>query len=493
MKILTAPQIRALDAYTIEHEPISGIDLMERASRAFTQWFVSNYDPTRIVCIFCGKGNNGGDGLAIARLLSRRMYTVKVYIADYTAGGTPDFNTNLERLQAHLTPEILSEPQAFPVLPKEAILIDALLGSGLSRPVTGLLREIIVRLNASGLPIIAVDIASGLRSDSPNSADDAIVEPTRTVAFEVPKRAFMIPGNDRFVGNWQVVPIGLDAGFMALQPTDWHLTDREYIPHTLRQRGKFSHKGTYGHTLLIAGSYGKTGAAYLAGKACFRSGAGLLTFYTPRCGYAVLQGNLPEAMVLTAPGYAFISGLPSLEPYAAIGIGPGIGTDPLTAAALRQLLETYSGPLVLDADALNLLAAYPELLKLLPENSILTPHPKEFQRLAGKADHDYHNLVLAQEFAANYRVIICLKGAHTAVILPDKTIFFNNTGNPGMATGGSGDVLTGIITGLLAQGYPPKDAARVAVYKHGEAGDRAAGNYTQPALIASDLIEYLRW
>jgi hydroxyethylthiazole kinase-like uncharacterized protein yjeF len=503
MKILTSAQIRALDAFTIANEPISSLDLMERASRAFVQWLLCKFEEGTVYAVVCGKGNNGGDGLAIARMLVERGYVVTVYVVEHREQGSADFEANLARLHEKLSPVSIASLADFK-LPQEGVIIDALLGSGLNKPAEGLLAEVIASINASELPVVSVDIASGLFADRLEAtafrgenqegvSSGSIVRPDFTVSFQVAKPAFVIPECGPYVGQWQVVDIGLHRAYLEELPADWYLTTRENLPHLLKKRGKFSHKGTFGHALLVAGSYGKMGAAVLASKACIRSGVGLLSCYVPACGFTVLQTSVPEAMALTDPGDRSVLSVPDFARYSAIGIGPGLGTEPETMDAFAKLLELFRTPMVLDADALNMLAQDPALWDLVPENTILTPHPKEFARLAGVSKNGYDALEKAQAMALKHSVIICLKGAHTAVVLPNQTVYFNSTGNPGMATGGSGDVLTGIILGLLAQGYSPEVAARLAVFKHGEAGDRGASIRSQPALIASDLVEHLRW
>lgn len=492
MKILSAAQIRELDAYTIRNEPVPSIDLMERAAKAFVQWLLCKFDEEREFIIFCGKGNNGGDGLAIARMLIGRGNSVRVLIAEHRESGTPDFEINLQRLEGLTEPVPVRSGDGF-ALSSTGIIIDALLGTGLNSPARGLLADVASAINSSGLTVVAVDIASGLFADKANAAEDAIVKPDYTVSFQVPKLAFFIPDCYPYVGEWSVADIGLDGEFLEKLPSDYFLTTRENLPHLKKKRGKYSHKGTYGHALMIAGSYGKMGAAVLSARACLRSGVGLLTAYIPACGYEIMQVAVPEAMVITDPGKGFLVSVPEALGYSAIGVGPGIGTGPATLGAFKTLLESFTGRMVVDADALNLLASHPELLELLPENTVLTPHPKEFQRLAGAYSDGFEAIQKARAFARRYKIVICLKGAHTAVALPDGKVYFNSTGNPGMATGGSGDVLTGIILGLLAQGYEPALAARLAVYRHGEAGDRQAAWRTEEALIASDLIEGLRW
>ncbi len=490
MKIFSTSQIRAWDEYTITHEPISSLALMERASTAFVKWFCARFDNRQPIKIFCGMGNNGGDGLAIARILHQKNYQVEVFILKHSPQGSSDFEANLTRLSSFLNPRWLADSNDFPFLQPADIIIDALLGSGLSRAASGTLADCIQHINQSTATIISVDIASGLFADFPNAPDNVIVKPAFTVSFQCPKLAFLLPQNADYVGDWQVVEIGLHPAYKASTPYFY----THVCPTMVNPRKKYAHKGSFGHALLIAGSYGKIGAAVLAAKACLRAGVGLLTVQLPRCGYDILQTSLPEAMVSPDWHWMINTTVPDLKPYSAIGVGPGLGKDSFTLIMLKELLKSVESPMVIDADALNLISENPELLNLIPQNSILTPHPKEFQRLLGKTwENDFQKMEELRHFSQKHNVIVCLKGAHTAIALPDGSVHFNSTGNPGMATGGSGDVLTGIITALLAQGISPIESAIFGVYQHGLAGDRAAQKCTQPALIASDIINAMGW
>ncbi|AEI50442.1 YjeF-related protein [Runella slithyformis DSM 19594] len=494
MNVFSVSQIRDWDAFTIAHEPIHSIDLMERASSAFVRWFCARFDDRCPVIVFCGMGNNGGDGLAISRMLLQKCYNVRTCVVKHSPKGSADFSRNLERLESLTAIEWIETAADIPTLLSPPIVIDALLGSGLSRPAEGLMAEVIQRINDAQTPVISVDIAAGLFADMPNAPSDSIIKPTHTVAFQCPKLAFFQPQCAEFVGEWDIVSIGLSEKYELQTPTSYFYTDAAIIEPFTKARKKYSHKGSFGHALLIGGSYGKIGSIVLSAKACLRSGAGLLTVQAPQCGYDIIQTSIPEAMVLPDWHWRINTAVPNIEPYSAIGIGPGMGQDPQTLLMLRELLTLLTSPIVLDADALNLLSKHPDMLTILPKNSILTPHPKELQRLLGQSwKDDYEKLTLLRDFSQKYQLIVCLKGAHTAVALPDGSIHFNSTGNPGMATGGSGDVLTGIITGLLAQGMHPTDAAVFGVFQHGKAGDRAAQKCTQPALIASDIINEMRW
>ena len=491
-KILSREQIREADAFTIKNEPISSIDLMERASNAFTQMFTKNFSSEKKVFIFCGTGNNGGDGLAVSRLLLGMCYTVKTCIIRYSENFSEDFLINLERLKktknadlCEITNAILAVQPA-----KGDIVIDAIWGSGLTRPVDGFAADIIHSLNNCGAEIVAIDIPSGMFCDTFNPGD-AIIKAKMTYTFQFPKLSFFFPENAGYTGKFEVLDIGLSPDFIEKTVSPYHLTGLACIQSKIKTRNTFAHKGQFGHALLLCGSYGKIGAAVLSSKSCLHSGVGLLTSCIPACGYEILQTAVPEAMTITDPDYEILTKFPPSDTFDAIGIGPGIGTGHRTVNALRLFLSHYKKPLVIDADAINILSANPELQQLIPQNSILTPHPGEFSRLVGKSGNHEERLARLSAFSTAHKCIVVLKGAFTAISDPDGHISFNPTGNPGMATAGSGDVLTGIITSFLAQGYVPVDAARIAVFIHGLAGDIAATKFSQPAMTAADIISML--
>jgi NAD(P)H-hydrate epimerase len=499
MKILNVDQIRALDQFTIQHEPIAPINLMERAALTFVDWFIDRFPNTTTTKIFCGLGNNGGDGLAIARLLLEREYPIEVHVVRYAPRESDDFMHNHRRLKL-VTEQInyIEHPRDVPAIRHNEVVIDAILGSGLSRPAEGIVKSAIEAINRAPATVVSVDVASGLYVDKPNEPTDVIIEPDYTVAFQLPKLAFVLPKNGRYVGDWHVVDIGLSKRYIDNAPTPYYYTQPREARLLLHKRSRFSNKGTFGHALLLAGSYGKMGAAVLAAKACLRSGAGLLSVQVPRCGYDVLQTAVPEAMCRPDRHPEVLTGqseieAPTFTDYTAVGIGPGIGKAPETLTMLRELIPSLKKPAVIDADALNLLSENRDLLNKLPKNSILTPHPKEFERLTKPWEDDYEKLAILREFAERYNVIVVLKGAHTAVATPNGEVHFNSTGNPGLSTGGTGDVLTGVLTALLAQGYDPVEAAVLGVFAHGLAGDRVAEQRGQIGMIASDVIEALRW
>lgn len=492
LKILSAEQIRAADAYTIQHKPIPSIDLMERAASAFCQWFLGMFNRNTLVYIFCGLGNNGGDGLAIARMLLNKNYIVSTCIVRHAPHTSTDFAINYNRLKEAYPTSLrdIFSIDNFPAIPAQAVIIDALFGTGLNKPIEGLPAEIIRMINnLSHVIRIAVDIPSGLHAD--RKSEGIIFNANYTFSFELPKYSFLLPENFPYVGHFYIGSIGLDHHFIEQQKTPHYLITPKGVAAMLRPRKKFDHKGTYGHVLLIGGSKGKMGAIHLAAKAALRTGCGLVTVRIPQCGYKIIQTTAPEIMVELDEEEDYLTALESNTRYTSVGIGPGLGTHKKTAKALIHFLEQYPHPLVLDADALNILATHPNYLHLIPKNSIITPHPKEFERLFGQTNDDYQRHKLQTLKASELGIYIILKGAHTAVACPDGNTYFNSTGNPGMATAGSGDVLTGIITSLLAQGYSYFQAAVIGVFLHGLAGDCAARRLAQPALIASDLIESL--
>ncbi len=492
MELLTADQIRAWDSFTIQNEPISSYNLMERASSIFTDWFSTIYDNQRPVLIFCGTGNNGGDGLAIARFLHYLRYDIGVYICRLSKNETDDFARNLVKIQdldaVILRGEVLGQ-DTFPIIPNNIIIIDAILGSGLTRPVAGYWASFFEYLNQYQAEIVSVDIPSGLFSDK--HTEGVAIKAARILSFEIPKLAFLLPENEPFVGDFEYKSIGLHQAFLEKIEAKNVFVTSDFIQPFLKKRKKFDHKGTYGHGLLVVGRSGMAGAAVLAARACMRSGIGLLTVQTPLCNRLILQISLPEAIVIADQNETELSQVIDCQPYSAIGIGCGIGKGEKAAAVLRGYLEQSKRPVVLDADALNILSENPEWLDLIPKNSILTPHPKEFERLFGKADNDFDRLELLRSKAKSLKINILLKGAHTVVADTEGCCYFNSTGNAGMATAGSGDVLTGIITGLLTQGYEPKTSAILGVYLHGLAGNLAAKRVGQEALLASDIIDNL--
>ena len=494
MKIFRGDQIKQIDGDTIKDEPVTSIELMERAAGQLLKWYLSMFGRTGHIFIFAGPGNNGGDGLALARMLRFNRFDVDVFYINFTEKTSDDWKTNLSRLKSETDVEVtyLSNPVRFPVISSGAIIIDAIFGSGLARPVEGLAAEIIKLMNLSGSTIISIDIPSGLfGEDNSKNSKDTIVTANYTLSFQFPKLSFMFPENDKYLGEWIIFPIGLSTKAIRNTISPWFYSEKDDVKVLLKKRTKFDHKGVFGHGLLIAGSSGRMGASILGAKAAMRTGIGLLTCHVPSGGLTIMQISVPEAMVHPDKNELHISEAGSTGSYSAIGIGPGLGTDPESQVAFKELLSSYRKPMVIDADGLNILSLNKEWLTKIPEGTILTPHPKEFERLAGKTENSYERLDRQIEFSKTYKCIVVLKGANTSVTIPDGNVFFNSTGNPGMATAGSGDTLTGILLSLLAQGYTPENAAILGVYLHGLAGDIAVEESGNESIIASDIINCL--
>ncbi|HEU5167658.1 MAG TPA: NAD(P)H-hydrate dehydratase [Chitinophagaceae bacterium] len=490
MKILNAEQIRAWDQYTMEHEPIMSIDLMERAATKCFEWLDNNGWLVHSFAVFCGKGNNGGDGLAIARMLAGRGCKVSVNILEFGHKGTGDFQTNLARLHQYPSVDIhfIQDENNFHPLSEDTVVIDALFGSGLTRPPDGITLSLIDYINNSAYTIIAIDVPSGMPVDQ-SSKGNNIIKANYTLSFQCYKLAFLVAENAAFIGEVFILEIGLLPAFLTSLETNFELIDKPFIRSIYKPRNRFAHKGNFGHATIIAGSYGKIGAAVLSAKACLRSGVGLLTCFIPKCGYEILQTAVSEAMVMTDANSSIITKIDDdVLKYDSLGIGPGLGTASETRDAVKELISIYKKPMVIDADGLNGLSVEKNLPSL-PPGSILTPHPKEFERLFGECKNDFERIETALEKAKLLNCVIVLKGHHSFIATPSGKGYFNNTGNAGMATGGSGDVLTGMMTGLLAQNYSSENASMLTVYLHGLAGDIAANEFSEEAMIAGDIIE----
>lgn len=496
IKIFTTEKVKELDQYTIQHEPIRPIDLVERAAATFVQEFTRRFTKQSRVVVFAGPGNNGADALAIARILIEDLYRVEIYLFNparrvHLSSECALNKTRLLELEKVEFTEVVANFEA-PELDEFDIVIDGLFGSGLNRPLEGGFAGVVQYINESEAKVVSIDTPSGLfGEDNSTNTPDTIIRANLTLTFGFPKLAFLFSENEQFVGEWKVLDIGIHKDIVEETETPYSFVTEEDIHAVLKPRNKFAHKGNYGHALSIAGSRGKMGASLLAAKACLRSGAGLLTVHTPRRDSQILQTAFPEAMLSFDSHEDYFTTLPDIKGYTAIGIGPGLGQRHESKRALRQLLQSAQCPLVLDADAINLIASDPDLLSVIPERTILTPHPKEFDRLAGESSNSYERLLKAQTFAREHKLCLILKGAYTAICSPGGNIYFNSTGNPGMATAGSGDVLTGILLGLLAQGYEPETTTALGVFLHGAAGDLAAHFQSEESMIAGDIIEML--
>jgi len=492
LSILSATQMRKADQFAILNEPISSQKLMERAAFACFQWIEKSIDHKRHFVVICGIGNNGGDGLVLAKLLSENKFIVHIFIFGDIASGSSDFNCQLETIQKNTEIKMnqIKSKNDFPTLNSGSVVIDALFGTGLNRPLEGLSSDLVRYINSKELTVISIDIPSGLFcEDNSNNKVESIVQATYTLSFERPKLSFLLADFGEKAGQWEVVSIGLNQAYLDGLNTPYYLITKGYVKSLLKTRNKFSHKGTFGHSLLVSGSHGKMGAAILATKAALHSGAGLVTALVPQCGYEIIQTSCPEAMCLTSTESSYLVGDFDYSTFQSIGLGPGIGNQPGTSELVLKILQQASCPLILDADALNILSQNKDWLRFLPKNAILTPHPKEFDRLFGISDSAFDRLKIQIDKSKEHSIYILLKGAHSSLSTPTGEVFFNSTGNPGMAKGGSGDVLTGMIASLLANSHPSKEAVILAMYLHGLAGDKAKELFMEYAMNATQLID----
>lgn len=495
MKIFPTDCIRQLDAYTIEHEPIASIDLMERAARAITAALAEEWPDTQTpFVVFAGPGNNGGDALAVARLLAARGYGVEAYLFNPKDSLSDDCATNRDRLfeSTEVPLHEISTQFVPPVLTQAHVVVDGLFGSGLNKPLTGGFAALVRHINASPAQVAAIDIPSGLMGeDNTYNVQANILHADLTLSLQLPKLSFFFAENAPFVGRWKLLDIGLSEAAIDETPTDFFLTGHDDLAHLLKPRERFAHKGNFGRALLVAGSQGMAGASVLGARSCLRSGVGLLTVHVPQCNNIAVQVAVPEAMTDVDFSQTCFAYAPDTNDYQAVGVGPGLGRSPETEEALLELIENCRVPMVVDADALNLLANHRGHLRRLPKGSILTPHPKELERIVGKCQSSYERLMKACELAQTFQLYVVLKGAYTAVVTPEGRFYFNTTGNPGMATAGSGDVLTGVLLALLAQGYETETAARLGVFVHGGAGDLAARKQGTIGMTAGDIADCL--
>ncbi len=490
MKVFTASQIRACDSYTVHASKITSYDLMERASTNCVKWLEGKYSPDTVYVVLCGSGNNGGDGLAITRMLYKKGYSAKAFVLMLGDEMTADCKANYDRLQKinDGLVQVLSEDSFITDMPSNVVVVDAILGTGLNRPVEGWVAEFIEHINELPNEVVSVDIPSGMPADSIPKEGAAIINAQYTVSFQFYKKSFLHRETGQFAGAVHILDIGLSETFISSTQSNFHIVTDTLAKKLYKKRNPFTHKGDYGLAYIIAGSKGMMGAATLATKAALRSGAGKVKALVPECGFDIIQTSVPEAMC-DASGETNISRIKNWEEADAVGIGCGIGTSDATSRTFSDYITACKKPTVIDADGLNLLAEQQELIHKIPADSILTPHPKEFERLFGKSKDSMYMLENARTQSMKYNLYIVLKGHHTAIITPEGECLYNMTGNAGMATGGSGDVLAGLITGLLAQGYTSFEAAVLGVYIHGLAGDLAAQKRSQEALIAGDIID----
>jgi NAD(P)H-hydrate epimerase len=491
LPLLISSQIREADAYTIANEPIASIDLMERAAKAFVGWFINHFqDHKQKIAIYCGMGNNGGDGLAIARMLRDHHYlNIDVKITSFSSKSSDDFNTNLHRLIP--SGVNIHEIKQGDDLPEEdsSIIIDALLGTGLNKPLSGDFERLVNYLNGLQKTIVAVDVPTGFFSEGVSDPDAAVLKADLVITFQQPKINFLLPESGPYIHCWEAVNIGINEHFIRSLDSTYQLVEEKDIRKRLKPRQRFSNKGTYGHTLIIAGQPETMGAALLCSSACAHAGSGLTTACIPQSGLIALNSSHPEMMAILRNADEEIE--IEWEKFSAVAIGPGLGQDKSALDLLVTLLKTYDKPIVLDADALNLLSVHFGLWRYVPKGSILTPHVKEFDRLFGEHTSWWQRLQTAIEMAQEHSVYIVLKNAYTITITPDGKLFFNSTSNAAMASGGMGDVLTGVLAALLSQKYSPEDACIIGNYIHGKAGDELTLPNRMHVVLPGKLITQL--
>ena len=493
MKIFSKEQIYEGDQLTAKKQNITSTELMERAGIQIFNWLHVRMQGAQVpIHIFCGIGNNGGDGLVIARHLLTHGYNVHTYIVNYSDKRSKDFLANYDRIKQTTKswPKMMNGETDFPEIHKDDIIVDAIFGIGLNRPASAWVQALFMHFRNSGAFTLSVDIPSGVYTDKAIEDENGVVWANYTLSFQSPKLVFFLPETAKFSIQWEVLDIGIDREFLFRTETEAQLIGKHEVLPIYQPRQKYAHKGDYGHSLIIGGSHGKIGAVLLASRATLSIGAGLVTAYVPSCGYQILQSGFPEAMVLTDKNETHISNIAfDLDPKV-IGIGVGIGTKEETVKAFRSFLKTNKAPLVIDADGLNIIAKDKRIMNALPKQAVLTPHPKELERLIGKWTDDFDKLNKTKALAKTHDLIIVIKGANTITVY-DNRLYVNTTGNPGMATAGTGDVLTGIITGLISQGYSPLNATLFGVYLHGRAADIAIEDVGYQSLIASYIIEAL--
>lgn len=491
MKIFSKEQIYEGDALTAKKQGITSTDLMERAGTQIFNWLHMRMQGAQVpIHVFCGIGNNGGDGLVVARHLITHGYNVKTYIVNFSKTRSKDFLINYERIKntSKDWPVLLNDAVEFPVIDERDIIVDAIFGIGLNRPIEDWVKQLFNHFRTVKAFVLSIDVPSGLATDTVPTNEECVVNSGYTLSFQTPKLVFFLPETAKYTVQWEVLDIGIDPEYLFTTPTEAELIGKNEVLPIYKPRQKYSHKGDFGHVLVIGGSYGKIGAVTLASRGVLTIGAGKVTAYMPKCGYVPLQASFPEAMVITDTDNEKITKINfSIEPDV-IAFGVGAGTDTKTSSAFEAFLKTNKTPLVIDADGINILAKKKTLLKLLPENTVLTPHPKELEGIIGKWKDDFDKLKKTKAFSKKYKCIVVIKGANTITVFGDK-LYVNATGNPSLATAGTGDVLTGMITGLIAQGYDALAATIFGVYLHGKSSDLLVEDLGYQSFIASHVIE----
>lgn len=486
MKIFTAEQIRNCDQYTIKNEPVASLQLMERAAQSCVDWISENCNNHRNFAVFCGNGNNGGDGFAIAKMLYLKGFDVDVF-TNPRAAFSADAQSNFKSLKeiSGISIRDFKEAESYR-FDSRTVIIDALLGTGLSRDLQGELKDLIDLLNLQSNIKISVDMPSGLFADQISPDNPTVFSADYTLSFQFWKRTFLHPETGKYAGKVYIMDIRLSEDYISETETD-EFVIHNMVKNIFKPRSEFSHKGTYGKATIVGGSYGKIGAAVLATQAALKTGAGLTFTLAPKCGYEILQTVNPEAMFIEG-GADCVESFEAAED-SVLGIGPGLGTEEKTAEKFLEFLKAYSKPLILDADALNIISGDRQNITLIPEKSIITPHPKEFERLFGETENSFVRLELAKQKAKELNIYIVLKDHHTQVVTPQGQVFYNITGNSGLAKGGSGDILTGILTSFLAQNYSEKEAAILGVWFHGKAAQYACEKFSKEAMLPTDVIK----
>ncbi len=491
LNLLTSQQIREADAYTVATRPLSFYEMIEQAGSAVVRAFTARYpDRSRKISVYAGTGNNGGDGLVIARLLHDMGYRdVSARVVWFNTRGTDDFQANYTKVKELGIPH--TDIRGIEGIPEEdaELVIDALLGTGLSRPLEGDWEILVEYLNGLEATRVAVDIPTGFPSEGPVVRGATMLEADHVITFQRPKVNFLLPESAAVIRHFEVVDIGLDEEFIQSSDSIFSMLMEEDIRRRLQPRRRFSHKGTYGNALIIAGSAETMGAALLCCAGSLHGGAGLTTACIPRSGLVSLNTHLPE--VIAAPRDARSLFEISWNKYQSVAVGPGLGPSTESKELLVATLMQCKSPIVLDADAINLIAGNYEIMGMVPEGAVFTPHVKEFDRLFGSHASWWERLETGVERATHLGCTIVLKNQYTIIFTPEGKCIFNPTGSPAMATGGSGDVLTGLIAAFLAQGYEPVDAALMAVYIHGKAGrllDEEEGLWVVPAGLLPEKI-----
>ena len=493
MKIFASSVIPEIDKATCEAQNINSIELMERAAQEVSCEIISRFLPNKRIVVVAGPGNNGGDALAVARLLFEQGYK-KVEVFLFNVKGKLSHDCDEERKKLIKIDELdfteIKREFNPPYLGENDVVGDGLFGSGLKQPLQGGFVALSRYINDSGAYVISIDTPSGLFgewNDSTSRRD--MIHANLTLTFQMPRLSFFFEENADVIGEWKVLDIDLDQAKMKELPADIMLVEARSVRPLLRPRPVFSAKRDYGSAMLMAGSTGMMGAAVMAARAALKSGAGLVTVHSGNGGINILQTAVPEAMFEPDRNEYYISNMTIHHDHQVVAVGPGIGTNDATVDALEKLMLNCKRPLLLDADALNCIAKKPALLTMMPPQTVITPHIGEFDRLFGEHRSSEERLRKAIDMAKYYNIIIVLKGHFTATVRPTGRVYFNPTGNPGMATAGAGDVLTGVIAAFMAQGYRPEHAATIGVFLHGLAGDIAAEKHGEFGMTASDIAD----